>query len=1248
MTKTKHPKALRGLLTVVATFLASFLFTSSSAFALITGNSGDQFYVGSDGCANGKVNSFYTDSCYGASWRKYPATSNDIPITYQDGKKTVTVGHITGCQEAGHYYRLGYEEFKGSGKGSYYSIGKQQGLLQVRQMKSPYGSGYHRFNGSLTTNPSNPSISWNEAKEKWDLADQNEDDVKNNRVFGIAWENTSWFCFDERWENAASSYDAWSWVDDLSTASVGPDGNVTKTVYTKEDQITVSFKHQLSYNKPNAATDATFGPANTTWHVEVRQDTHWIGGTNDAQFSPSNTGPTRTSIWEGMPYMGESTYTIDVPEGDGASTEVCSYIAYEPKNIAWKEGSSAKNYVKDDAKSYGWARSYACITIIRDDPQPEKEPAGRVVFWSISKVESIPNGTDIKSHSVQAPKDENDRHSTDETATLKLSTDEKTAQARFSHELRYLVEGANGEEAEPFGSKDRFADDVATEYIRTQYDEKTKNQGTWTAIRKNATGLQTKGQFSINPVTTATINFGDERDKTIKICENTTYTPKYLYLEREEVTKTVPVYNASGTDIGQGVYIMTPTEDAGQANGVIGSQDGPMGIFRAASSSDYYHYEPRWKQENGWGYWEDVEVAGGRAGFAIYARDPNVTFYVPAFTDADPPHRSGSYYAYTDQKIVWGTHDGWTNEWWVNYITSTGVYHWSGFNETTWESIYSPGPDSSGYGVSSKGYSLMTKMTAEIHDYWIYHVVSEEGNGRTEACIEVTRPPLMELEGDPSTPFPNLGAATADGSAGPMYAGETSTMSWRKYAKAYPTRRIMEWRAIAAQLNVSQQFNENFTKKLSGNITASAKSSKDYGNQDPCAWFQGTQGLLFRNGRCVRLPNSTDFGGEGKPSDDPAVEDKGEIEEKVIVPDEVGDKYCATSGYRWQYWWGEQHNNGPTDWQYDGIEYWTNYSLACSPIAKKPSLSSVNGGIFSNANLLTSLSTRYDYEPFGVLASSGNIFFNGSSVTDINSWGWSTFGSWSDYLATIGKDAGKLGSGSSLAWIGSNSANLMNNSPMTIQNVTSPLGNSGINVSSTVMNRLDSYFKTADGVRNDSYIGSGWRDLDEIRIVYSAGDVTIDDDITLLDKTISSVYNVPQVIIYAKGNINISPNVSRIDAWLISEGTIDTCADSGWTEKTEARVKDYNETSPLVVCQEQLVVNGPVFAKNLTTQRTFGASKGISNTDPEDWNFTADPRANSGEVFNLSADSYLWAYAQAGKLDSSYTEAYSRELPPRY
>lgn len=62
----------------------------------------------------------------------------------------------------------------------------------------------------------------------------------------------------------------------------------------------------------------------------------------------------------------------------------------------------------------------------------------------------------------------------------------------------------------------------------------------------------------------------------------------------------------------------------------------------------------------------------------------------------------------------------------------------------------------------------------------------------------------------------------------------------------------------------------------------------------------------------------------------------------------------------------------------------------------------------------------------------------------------------------------------------------------------------------------------------------------------------------------------------------------------------------------------------------------------ITTDRvgTFNYLGSIGSSNAEKY--------NAAEVFNLRADVYLWAYAQAGRYDSSYTESYSRELAPRY
>ena len=69
-------------------------------------------------------------------------------------------------------------------------------------------------------------------------------------------------------------------------------------------------------------------------------------------------------------------------------------------------------------------------------------------------------------------------------------------------------------------------------------------------------------------------------------------------------------------------------------------------------------------------------------------------------------------------------------------------------------------------------------------------------------------------------------------------------------------------------------------------------------------------------------------------------------------------------------------------------------------------------------------------------------------------------------------------------------------------------------------------------------------------------------------------------------------------------------------------------------------------AKRLTLNRSFGSDPGI--TDRQGTFGAASDRQTPAEVFNYRADAYLWAYAQAGRYDSSYTETYTRELAPRY
>lgn len=142
--------------------------------------------------------------------------------------------------------------------------------------------------------------------------------------------------------------------------------------------------------------------------------------------------------------------------------------------------------------------------------------------------------------------------------------------------------------------------------------------------------------------------------------------------------------------------------------------------------------------------------------------------------------------------------------------------------------------------------------------------------------------------------------------------------------------------------------------------------------------------------------------------------------------------------------------------------------------------------------------------------------------------------------------------------------------------------------------------------------------------------VTIIGDINYANTPLAGIGDIPQLVIIAN-QINIEGSVKNIDAWLIasgSTGTVNTCTKSGATTITTATklTKD--------LCQNPLVINGPVMAKKLYLLRTAGAD-------------TAAQIGIPAEVINLRPDAYLWGTYQSTKsarLETTYTQ----ELPPRF
>jgi len=147
------------------------------------------------------------------------------------------------------------------------------------------------------------------------------------------------------------------------------------------------------------------------------------------------------------------------------------------------------------------------------------------------------------------------------------------------------------------------------------------------------------------------------------------------------------------------------------------------------------------------------------------------------------------------------------------------------------------------------------------------------------------------------------------------------------------------------------------------------------------------------------------------------------------------------------------------------------------------------------------------------------------------------------------------------------------------------------------------------------------------------GTLTINSDLRLGSRsgaacqpeTYSSISQIPQNIIFAH-NVNISGNVTNIDAWLIVSGKLTTCHNF-------TIGGDKNSNSPSK-CSQPLRLNGPVITDTIELSRTGGAGTGHDSI-------------NAAEVFNLRADAYLWLYAQSQRYTQA-TTVFMRELAPRF
>lgn len=491
------------------------------------------------------------------------------------------------------------------------------------------------------------------------------------------------------------------------------------------------------------------------------------------------------------------------------------------------------------------------------------------------------------------------------------------------------------------------------------------------------------------------------------------------------------------------------------------------------------------------------------------------------------------------------------------------------------------------------------------YDYYLDHY---DGVNGSEVCVTVVHP--EKPGGNPKNPN-----ASGTPVANVMFAGEDTRLAWDINAKGVSTRRLQERSVIGYLVPVNVAAN-----------TSSAYTGSYGTSSNPCAHYGSISSQCYA------------FASEGNAWSDAEVTDTYNNELSVKVPNEVGYKYCNSAGYKFQYWFAIDGS-----WQADtrsGKTYWFNFAGSCRTIAKKPTAAIWNGGIFTSGGIKTSIAKRFNTINFGDTTS--------TAPTD-----QTTFGSWSEFLTVADKAVGDTARGfasGSVFYKGTGNS-LRDSYPLTISNTdTDNPGRSGIGINSTLRTRLEAYLKNrASGIGNTI---SGLSNVTGTQIYSVSGDLKIDGNITTAAGLYTSIYDIPQVVIFVDGKVNISSDVTRIDAWIIATGEINTCSSfvTGVTGGTQGTSSDSGQWPYFGdTCANQLIFNGPVMANNLKLNRSFGSAPHLSRVGVAPTNSTTNSsREAPAEIFNLRADTYLWAYAQSTRYDSSFTETYSRELAPRY
>ncbi|MBQ3453076.1 hypothetical protein IJG28_02705 [Candidatus Saccharibacteria bacterium] len=350
----------------------------------------------------------------------------------------------------------------------------------------------------------------------------------------------------------------------------------------------------------------------------------------------------------------------------------------------------------------------------------------------------------------------------------------------------------------------------------------------------------------------------------------------------------------------------------------------------------------------------------------------------------------------------------------------------------------------------------------------------------------------------------------------------------------------------------------------------------------------------------------------------------------------------------------------------EGDGRWASSAEKCFTIAKRPSIQVWGGNIYTQRDILTSVAVKNNLAgmvgfPYGIEEANNKS---------------RAFGSWGELGIVASGTVSGLASGASTGYAANNNGLLTPNqianptidlsdpggstrtafcdrSRLTFANtcVSSKVGgvgnvaasNGSQNDKELVINRLAAgEASSAHGnvmLSNDTpeytysddslTVGCGTDCVlsDGTKMIRAKNNLRINSNIKYADDSYTKLSLMPKVVFYAN-RVEIDCNVSRIDALIIADTSVDTCPDSDGEKINEEKNS------------HQLIVNGAVIASKLLAHRTYGAATGANSIV-------------SAEIINFDPSLYMWggdSDEEGGNEESGANNlemTYLHELAPR-